>query len=103
KKEKKKSIKEGPRGGRYYINDQNKKVYIGRRQTKIKNPVHNGKIGKKTVIGAVHVKAWSAKRNREYEHIKESELARGRSEKVASRIAAATVNKIRSMHGETKS
>jgi hypothetical protein len=33
------------------------------------------------------------KRRRQYEHIKESELARGASEVDAERIAAATVNK----------
>lgn len=35
----------------------------------------------------------SAKRNRQYEHIKDSELSRGRSESEAKRIAASTVNK----------
>ena len=47
-------------------------------------------------------KAWTAKRERQYEHIKEGEKDRGRSEKTAERIAAATVNKTRSEHGETK-
>lgn len=42
------------------------------------------------------------KRERQYEHIKESELARGRSERVAKRIAAATTNKTRRQKGETK-
>jgi hypothetical protein len=45
------------------------------------------------------------KRKRQYEHIKESELKRGRSERVAKRIAAATVNKTnktRREKGETK-
>ena len=37
-----------------------------------------------------------------YEDIKLSELRHGRSEKIASRIAAATVNKVRSMHGDVK-
>jgi hypothetical protein len=44
----------------------------------------------------------SAKRKRQYEHIKRSESARGRSNKVAERIAAATTNKTRRKKGETK-
>jgi hypothetical protein len=44
----------------------------------------------------------SAKRKRQYEHIKRSESARGRSNKVAERIAAATTNKTRRRKGETK-
>ena len=44
----------------------------------------------------------SAKRKRQYEHIKRSESARGRSNKVAERIAAATTNKTRAKKGETK-
>jgi hypothetical protein len=47
-------------------------------------------------------KEWSAKRERQYKHIKESELDRGRSEDRAEEIAAATVNKTRSEKGETK-
>jgi len=47
-------------------------------------------------------KSWTAKRERQYEHIKEGEKDRGRSEKTAERIAAATVNKTRSEKGETK-
>lgn len=45
----------------------------------------------------------SPKRKRQYEHIKSSEKKRGRSDKVAKRIAAATVNKTRRRKGETKS
>jgi len=48
-------------------------------------------------------KAWSPKRERQYEHIKQGEEQAGRPEKVAERIAAATVNKTRSEKGETKS
>jgi hypothetical protein len=48
-------------------------------------------------------KAWSKKRERQYEHIKDSEKEAGKSEKSAERIAAATVNKTRSEKGETKS
>ena len=44
----------------------------------------------------------SAKRKRQYEHIKRSEMRRGRSTKVAKRIAAATTNKTRRKKGETK-
>jgi plasmid stabilization system protein ParE len=43
---------------------------------------------------------WSAKRERQYEHIKESAEARGKDEKLAERIAAATVNKDRARSGE---
>jgi hypothetical protein len=44
----------------------------------------------------------SKKRARQYEKIKKSALARGRSPKVAKRIAAATTNKTRRRKGETK-
>jgi hypothetical protein len=47
-------------------------------------------------------KAWSDKRERQYGHIKEGELERGRTEKTAERIAAATVNQTRTAKGETK-
>jgi hypothetical protein len=47
-------------------------------------------------------KAWSNKRERQYEHIKSSAKKRGRSGATAKRIAAATVNKTRSEKGETK-
>jgi len=40
------------------------------------------------------------KRKRQYEHIKEASLKQGRSERVAKRIAAATVNKTRREKGE---
>jgi hypothetical protein len=48
-------------------------------------------------------KAWSAKRERQYEHIKDSEKTQGRSTKRAKQIAAATVNKERARSGEAKS
>ena len=48
-------------------------------------------------------KAWSNKRERQYEHIKESERKQGRSTKRAKEIAARTVNKQRAQAGETKS
>jgi hypothetical protein len=44
--------------------------------------------------------AWSKKRERQYEHIKEGLEDRGRSEKVAKQIAARTVNKERAREGE---
>ena len=47
--------------------------------------------------------AWSPKRERQYEHIKESEREAGRSNDKAGEIAARTVNKQRSQAGETKS
>jgi plasmid stabilization system protein ParE len=46
--------------------------------------------------------AWSTKRERQYEHIKEGLEDRGRSEDVAEEIAARTVNKERARHGEAK-
>jgi hypothetical protein len=45
----------------------------------------------------------SPKRKRQYEKIKRSAVASGRSPKVAKRIAAATTNKTRRRKGETKS
>jgi hypothetical protein len=44
----------------------------------------------------------SKKRERQYEHIKDSALERGESEKRAKEIAARTVNKERARHGESK-
>jgi hypothetical protein len=46
--------------------------------------------------------AWSPKRERQYDHIKQNLKARGRSEGAAERIAAATVNQTRTAKGETK-
>lgn len=48
-------------------------------------------------------KAWSAKDERQYEHVKESEKNEGRSDARAERIAAATVNKQRKKEGRTRS
>jgi len=45
---------------------------------------------------------WSAKRERQYEHIKDSLKERGRSTRVAESIAARTVNKERAQHGEAE-
>jgi plasmid stabilization system protein ParE len=47
-------------------------------------------------------KAWSAKRERQYEHIKDSLEDRGTSEDKAEEIAARTVNKERARTGEAK-
>lgn len=46
-------------------------------------------------------KAWSDKDERMYEHVKESELERGRSEEKAEEIAGRTVNKQRREEGRT--
>lgn len=47
-------------------------------------------------------RAWSNKRERQYEHIKEGLLDRGTGEDKAEEIASRTVNKERARHGETK-
>jgi hypothetical protein len=47
-------------------------------------------------------KAWSAKRERQYEHIEESLEGRGMPKKKAKEIAARTVNKTRAQEGEAK-
>jgi hypothetical protein len=47
-------------------------------------------------------KAWSAKRERQYDHIKDGLKSHGKSEKVAEEIAARTVNKERAQHGEAR-
>jgi plasmid stabilization system protein ParE len=46
--------------------------------------------------------AWSDKRERQYEHIKDSYEDRGVGEDEAEERAARTVNKERAEHGETK-
>ena len=46
--------------------------------------------------------AWSAKRDRQYEHIKDGLLDHGKSENIAEEIAARTVNKERARAGEAK-
>jgi hypothetical protein len=47
-------------------------------------------------------KAWSAKRERQYEHIKQGLREEGRSTDEAEEIAARTVNKERARRGEAK-
>jgi hypothetical protein len=46
--------------------------------------------------------AWSEKRERQYEHIKEGLREQGRSEETAEEIAARTVNKERARSGEAR-
>lgn len=45
--------------------------------------------------------AWSAKRQRQFAHVKSSLLEQGRPEPVAEEIAARVVNKERAQHGES--
>lgn len=45
-------------------------------------------------------KSWSAKRERQYAHVKQGLEARGKPEKLAEEIAARVVNKERARHGE---
>ena len=47
-------------------------------------------------------KAWSQKRDRQYEHIKEGLVERGRNVDTAEEIAARTVNKERARAGEAR-
>jgi hypothetical protein len=53
-------------------------------------------------VRAMPQQAWSAKRERQYEHVKESERKQGRSPKRAKEIAARTVNKERARSGEAR-
>ncbi len=46
-------------------------------------------------------KVWSTKRERQYEHIKDSLLDSGKTESLAQEIAARVVNKERARHGES--
>jgi len=45
--------------------------------------------------------AWSAKRKRQYGHVKDSLIDGGKSEHLAEEIAARVVNKERAQHGES--
>ena len=47
-------------------------------------------------------RAWSDKRERQYQHIKKGVLQRGEDEDTAEEIAARTVNKERARSGEAK-
>jgi hypothetical protein len=44
---------------------------------------------------------WSAKRERQYAHVKDSLLEQGKAEPLAEEIAARVVNKERAQHGES--
>lgn len=46
--------------------------------------------------------AWSAKRERQYQHVKQSALDRGVDQEEAEEIAARTVNKARAQAGESE-
>ena len=46
-------------------------------------------------------KAWSAKRDRQYSHIKDSLMEGGKPAPLAQEIAARVVNKERAQHGES--
>ena len=45
--------------------------------------------------------SWSAKRERQYGHIKESLIERGKPESLVGEIASRVVNKERTQHGES--
>ena len=47
-------------------------------------------------------KAWSAKRERQYSHIKKSLIDRGKPQPLAEEIAARVVNKERAQQGESE-
>ena len=47
-------------------------------------------------------RAWSSKRERQYRHIRDGLVERGRSEDTAEEIAARTVNKERARSGEAR-
>jgi hypothetical protein len=47
-------------------------------------------------------RAWSAQRERQYRHIRNEQMDRGRSEDTAEEIAARTVNKERARAGEAR-
>jgi hypothetical protein len=46
-------------------------------------------------------KVWSAKRERQYKHVKDSLMAHGDAEPLAEEIASRVVNKERARHGES--
>lgn len=46
--------------------------------------------------------AWGKKRERQYEHVKQSQKKQGRGEETAEQIAARTVNKERAQRGESR-
>jgi hypothetical protein len=66
--------------------------------------VHSGYADRDTETEANDMpqRAWSDKRERQYEHIKEGLLDRGEGEDTAEEIAARTVNKERARAGEAR-
>jgi hypothetical protein len=60
-------------------------------------------LNQQTYGGLLVPRAWSKKDERQYEHVKQSELRRGRGEERAEEIAARTVNKQRREEGRTPS
>ena len=48
------------------------------------------------------MQAWTNKDERQYEHIKESQMERGGSQRQATEIAARTVNKRRRLEGRRR-
>ena len=67
-----------------------------------RNRVRGRQTRTRTTEEASMPKAWNAKRERQYEHIKEGLEDKGRSEDTAEEIAARTVNKERARAGEAK-
>lgn len=63
---------------------------------------HFGERAEPSERSTVPQRAWNAKRERQYEHIKEALEHSGRSEELAEEIAARTVNKERARAGEAK-
>lgn len=55
----------------------------------------------KTKGSVMPQKTWSAKRERQYAHIKDSLIEGGKSKSLAQEIAARVVNKERAQHGES--
>jgi hypothetical protein len=55
------------------------------------------------MVGGLYMPSWSRTDERQYEHVKASELERGVSEERAKEIAARTVNKHRRETGRTPS
>jgi len=66
------------------------------------NHIETTRIDRPRKEQAMPQRAWSDKRERQYEHIKESLEERGQDEDTAEEIAARTVNKERARHGEAK-
>jgi plasmid stabilization system protein ParE len=59
-------------------------------------------LSRKKEVDQMPQDAWSPKRERQYEHIKEGLVERGTGKDKAEEIAARTVNKERARHGEAK-